>query len=217
MHTDKRDLEPIDPRTAQELYLEQKSTECAEATVRNHRYHTDKLVEWCEENDVDNLNELTGRNLQEIRLWRKEVGDINLLTLNNHMSTLRVFLQWCASIEAVPETLYDKVMVPRVTPEDEQSDDTLAADAAQEILEYLSTFHYASLDHVLFGVLWETGMRIGAARSIDTEDVDLDEQRVMLRHRPDQGTTLKNGARGERPVALTPDLAVVIGDYLDRV
>lgn len=217
MSTDRSDLDPIDPRTAQQLYLDHKETECTDSTVRNHRYHTTKLVEWCDANDIENLNDLTGRHLQELRLWRKEVGDINLMTLNNYMCSLRVFLKWCASIEAVPKDLPEKVMVPRVPPEDQQADDTLDGETAQEILAYLSTFHYASLDHVLFALLWETGMRIGAVRSLDVPDVDTDEERVILRHRPDQGTTLKNGSRGERPVALTSELTGVIDDYVDRV
>ncbi len=217
MPTDRDELEPIDPRTAQQLYLDHKATECTESTVRNHKYHTNYLVEWCEANGVDNLNDLTGRDLQQIRLWRKEVGDINLLTLNNHMSTLRVFLKWAASIEAVPENLYDKVMVPRVSPEDEQADETLDSESAQAILDHLSTFHYASLEHVLLALLWETGMRIGAARSLDVGDVDVDGERVELVHRPSEGTTLKNGSGGERPIAISPDLAGVLDDYVGSV
>lgn len=202
MSTDRSDLDPIDPRTAQQLYLDHKETECTDSTVRNHRYHTTKLGEWYEANGIENLNDLTGRHLQELRLWRKEVGDINLMTLNNYMCSLRVFLKWCASIDAVPE----KVMVSRVPPEDQQTDDTLDGEAAQEILAYPSTFHYASLGHVLFALLWETGMRIGAVRSLDVPDVHIDEERIVLHHRPDQGTTLKNGSWGERPVALTSEL-----------
>jgi len=34
--------------------------------VRNHRDQTEKLVEWCEENGVDDLNDLTGRDAQEL-------------------------------------------------------------------------------------------------------------------------------------------------------
>jgi hypothetical protein len=52
--------------------------------------------------------------------------------------TLRVFLKWAASIDAVPENLYDKVMVPRVRPEQRQRDETLDAERAQEILTYLA-------------------------------------------------------------------------------
>ena len=216
MTTRQNGLDPIEPRKAQELYLDHKATACTDATVRNHRYQTEKLVEWCEENGVDNLNNLTGRDLQELRLWRKEAGDINVLSLNKYMSATRVFLKWCASIEAVPQDLPEKVMIPRVSPEDEQADDIIEADTASEITEYLARFHYASLDHVLFALLWETGMRLGAARGVDVPDVELREERVVLRHRPDRDTTLKNGTRGERPIAITSDLATVVTDYVDR-
>lgn len=72
-----------------------------------------------EENDVDNHNEPTGRDLQQIRLWCTEVGDINSRRLKNHTSTLRAFPKWCASIEAAPENLLDTVMVQRLSPADE--------------------------------------------------------------------------------------------------
>jgi len=38
MTTDKDDLEPLDPETGVELFLEHKATDCTESTVRNHRY-----------------------------------------------------------------------------------------------------------------------------------------------------------------------------------
>jgi hypothetical protein len=49
------DLEPIDPSTARELYLDHKATHCTEATVQGHRYRTKHIVAWCEENGIDNL------------------------------------------------------------------------------------------------------------------------------------------------------------------
>lgn len=211
------ELEPIDPRTAQQLFLDHKETECTESTVRNHRYHTNEFVAWCEENDIDNLNDLTGRDLQALRLWRKESGDINLMTLNNYMCSLRVFIKWCGSIETVPENLYDKVMVPRVSPDDQQAEDTLDAETAKEILAYLSTFHYASVEHAVLGLLWESGMRLGAAHGVDVDDVDLAEEQLQLVHRPSEGTTLKNGSGGERPIAITADFADVLDAYIERI
>jgi hypothetical protein len=32
------------------------------------------------------------------------------------MSTMRVFLKWCGSVEAVPPKLYDRILLPRVSP-----------------------------------------------------------------------------------------------------
>ncbi len=163
------------------------------STVQNHRYRTNHFIEWCDKEGIDNLNDLSGRDIQQFRLWRKGDGELNNLTLRMQMSTLRVFLKWAGSIEAVPQDLYNKVMVPRVRPSDQRNNEILDAEDAQEILQYLSKYQYASIEHTLLAFLWETGMRIGAANSIDLEDVDFNQKRIQLVHRPTEGTTLKNG------------------------
>ena len=77
--TDKDDLEPIEPGTAQEVFLDHKATDCTDSTVRNHRSRLNPFVRWCGENGIDNLNDLSGRDLQRYRLWRKEDGDLKRL------------------------------------------------------------------------------------------------------------------------------------------
>ncbi len=74
---------------------------------------------------------------------------------------------------------------------------------AQAILDHLSTYQYASRAHAVFALLWETGIRIDAANSLDVGDVDIDGERLDLVHRPEQGTRLKNASSGERPVAIS--------------
>lgn len=209
------DLEPIDPRTAQELFLDHKATNCTDATVQNHRYRTNHFVRWCDEQDIENLNDLTGRDIQQYRLWRKDDGDLNTLTLRAQMSTIRVFLNWAGAIEAVPEDLFTKVQVPRVRPEERKRDETLDADTAQDILSYLSRFEYSSLEHVLIALLWETGMQIGAVRSLDLPDFNRENNHLRLVHRPASDTTLKNGTAGERLVAIRTDLARLLDDYVE--
>jgi integrase len=216
MAPDQIELEPIDPRTARELYLDHKELDCSEATVVNHRYRLKPFLEWCEENEIDNLNDISGRDLQTYRLWRRENSDIKPVTMRMQMGTLRVFIKWAASIEAVPQTLSDKVVVPSVPPEARERDETLEAEHAQRILAYLSKFQYASNEHVLLALLWETGIRIGGANSLDVADVDFENGHLRLVHRPDEGTTLKNGEGGERLIALTSDLAMLLGDYIDE-
>jgi len=215
MNTRNDKLESIEPSSARELFLQHKTTGCAESTVQSYTYQTEHFIRWCDENEVENMNELTGRDLQEYRLWRQEDSDLKKITLNQQMSTIRVFLKWCGSIEAVPADLYEKVMVPRVRPQDERNDETLDSDVAEEILDYLSTYQYASREHAVFALLWETGIRIGAANSLDVEDVDTDGERINLIHRPEQGTQLKNGTDGERPVAISSELARMFGDYIE--
>ena len=208
------DLEPIDPRTAQELYLDHKASQCSDVTVQSHEYRLNYFVSWCADNAIDNMNDLSGRDLHQYRLWRKEEGELNTISMQTQMSTLRVFLKWCGTIEAVDPDLYNKVLVPQVNGEEEQRDVMLEAEHADEILQHLSKYEYASRDHVLFALLWETGMRIGAARSLDLRDVDIEEQYLDLVHRPENGTTLKNGQGGERLVAISAELAELLEDYI---
>jgi hypothetical protein len=45
MTTNKNGLEPIEPTTARDIYLDHKQTECAEATVYNHRFRLKPFFE----------------------------------------------------------------------------------------------------------------------------------------------------------------------------
>ena len=58
-------------------------------------------------------------------------------------------------------------------------------------------------------------MRIGAANSVDLEDVSFEEESVELRHRPDEGTALKNGKSGERLIAITSDLVELLHNHVE--
>jgi len=209
------DLEPIEPSTAQELYLDHKANQCSDVTVQSHEYRTNYFVDWCDDNGIDNMNDISGRDLHQYRLWRKSEGDLNKISMQTQMSTLRVFVKWCGSIEAVDPDLYNKVLVPQVNGEEEQRNVMLDAEHADEILQHLSKYHYASRNYVLFALLWETGMRIGAARSLDLCDVDVEERCLELAHRPEKGTTLKNGQGGERLVAISAELAELLEDYIE--
>lgn len=214
MTTGKDNLEPIDPRTARELFLKHKRSDCADATVRNYKYHLKSFVEWCEDQETDNLNHITGRHLQRFKLWREDEFDLTRMTVKNHMSSLRVFLKWAASIEAVPSELYDKVLIPRVDPDERQRDEKLGKETAKELLEYLAQYHYASQEHVVTALLWETAIRSGGALALDVEHVLFERQALDLVHQPETDTPLKNGSRGERFVAISCELATILDDYL---
>jgi site-specific recombinase XerD len=217
MSTDKSDLEPLDPETGVELFIEHKATDCAASTVQNHRYRMKHFLEWCDETGTENLNDLSGRDIQRYRLWLADGDDINAITMKNMMSGFRVFLEWAGSIEAVTENLYQKLMIPRVRGNRESREDILETERAEELLAHLSRYKYASMHHVLLAFLWETGMRMGAAHSVDVDDVDLDVERIELVHRPEQGTTLKNGEGGERLVAISSELAEMLADHIDTI
>lgn len=217
MNDNTTELDPIEPAQAVELFLDDRSTELAESTLQNYRYRLGYFVEWCELENLDDLNELTGRHTHRFRLWRRENGDLTPLTLKNHMQVLRTFLRWAGAIEAVPQNLYDKVLLPTINPEDEKRDETLEAENAREILEYLSKYNYASFEHTMFATLWQTGVRIGTLVSLDISDIDYENEALRFKHRPADGTPLKNGKSGQRPVAVTPSLLKLIDDYMEDI
>lgn len=207
-------LEPITPDRALELYLDDKARDCRQSTVDSHRSRLGFFIDWCEDQGIDNLNDLTARDLHEFRVWRRQ--DLNVVSEKTQMDTLRVFIEWCETIDAVQAGLFRKVDSPAIPDGGNARDTMLHADRAREILEHLDNYEYATIDHVCWLILSETGMRMGAARSLDVEDYqpDAEPPHLRIRHRPDSETPIKNGIRGERKVAISQDATSVIDDFL---
>lgn len=206
-------LEPLTPEDAVDMYVEHRRPDLSEKSIQNHRYRLDTFVEFCEERGITNLNELDARDLNRYRAWRREDG-ISPITLRSNLATLRVFLEFAAQIDAVEEGMRERVVLPEVEPEDEARDVKLNEERAGKILEYLDRFEYATRSHVIFGVLWHTGIRLGSLRAFDVSDFDADERYLRLRHRPETGTPLKNGKAANRVIAVGDYWVEVLADYI---
>jgi len=204
------------PPDALALYLDTRASEVSSNTLDAHRYRLQHFVRWCEQRGIKQMESLDGKALHEFRLWRQEDGDLNTVSLHTQLSTLRVFLKFCESIEIVEHGLYDKLVIPTLSDGEDQRESVLSPDMAEDALEYLRQYEYASFDHALLLLLWRTGMRVGAAQSLDVEDYDRQHARLHLQHRPQGGTTLKMGTDGERIVTLKSSVCVVLNDYLDN-
>lgn len=219
-------LEPITPETAVELHLEQMEND-PDWTQTTHRSHLRAFTEWChEEGGIDDLTELTGRNLFEFRVWRREGGysegqDETLApkTVHSALATIRSFLRFCAKIEAAHEDLFTKVPLPDLSLDDEVSDSKIVPDRVPPILEWMNRYEYASRDHVSLLLLWHTGARTGGLRALDVSDVDLEGRKHSVRfvHRPEDGsgTPLKNDDQSERVNRISEQLAQTIEDYVE--
>ncbi|MFC7133745.1 MULTISPECIES: tyrosine-type recombinase/integrase [Salinibaculum] len=183
-------------------------------------YRLGFFVRWCEGEDngneprVTDLNDISGRDIHRYRNWRKD--GINKVTLRSNLSDLRQFMQFCVTIDAVPDTIPEKITVPTLEQGENERDTYLSQDRAEAILDHLERFDYASLDHVLFLLMWEMGARLGGLHSLDVGDIDWEQNQIHVRHRPDSGTRLKNGQDGERIVALPPETMRVVRDYVDH-
>jgi integrase len=221
------DLQPIEPEEAVEMYLNSREDDCTRNTIEGQYYRLQAFLAWCEEEGVENLNGLSGRDLYAYRVWRREGnynggGELSGPTLRGNLATLRSFLRFCGEIEAVPAEFFDRVPIPTVSGGADVSESTLDPDRAQTILEYLGSYHYASRTHVIALVLWHTGCRVGALRALDVGDLDLEGERanasgpgIKFVHRPDEETPLKNKRKSERWNSVSEGVARVLGDYVD--
>lgn len=214
-----RNLEPLSPSAALEWYLEDRRAELRTATWRKHASALGVFVDWTDEVSIDNLNELGGRKLLAFKTWRKTQSELCRVSLNGNLAILRTFLQFCESIEAVPDDIHERVPLPNVPPDEEVDAFVPSDETVEAIRSYLRDFEYASRQHVEFDLIAEVGLRMGAVRGIDVDDLDLDAMVVQLRHRPEStgeyGTPLKNGSDGERLVNISTELAETITAYIE--
>lgn len=204
------------PETALERYLSDRESEVQKATLKAHRARLKHFVSWCEEESIENMNDLNGRTLQDFRYWRKQDGGLNNVSLHTQMTTFRVFLKWCEDFQAVVPNLHEKVRVPDLDEDEDVADRQIEPERALEILEYLNDYHYASRDHAMFRILFRTGVRTGGLRTLDLSDYHSQDQYIDVEHRPEEETPLKNGEKGERPIYLNATTCQVLDDYIEN-
>ena len=216
------DLDALDPERGVEMYLDGKQGELSKATLDAQQYRLQAFLQWCDEEDITDLRDLSGRDLYAYRIWRREGHgedreEIALVTLRGQLATLRAFLRFAAEIDAVPEGLREKLPLPSVSGGEDVSSTTLDPDRAETILDYLTRYEYAGRRHVMMLLLWHTGARAGAIRGLNLADVELDGDSPGLQfvHRPEEDCPLKNKERGERWNAISQRVARIVRDYID--
>jgi integrase len=212
-------LDPITPTDAVQLYLADKKRESSDETVRSHKSRLGHFLDWCSEEGIDNMNDLTARLAHEHRVWRRTDGDKNpnTVTMKTYQDTFRVFIRWSESIDAVPTGLSEKILSPEIGKHENERDDMLAPDAGDEVLEHLQKFEYASREHVVHLLIWRCLLRRGGIKTLDREDLvtDCEDPHLIVEHRPETDTPLKKKSDGERLIALKPETVQVLQDYID--
>jgi len=176
-------LDPIKPEAALELYLEDKQREAAEATVRSHRSRLGHFIDWCDEEGINNMNDLTARRAHEYRVWRRSSDDRNPnnVTMKTAMDTFRVFNRWCESIDAVPNGLSEKILSPDLDKHENEREDMLDPEVGNDILEHLEKYEYATREHITHLLIWRCLLRRGGIRTLDRDDLVTDTDKSSLR------------------------------------
>jgi len=218
---EKNRLEPIEPKKAVELYLEERKEDASYDTRDTIQRGITPFEEWCDTEDLTNLNALNGRQLITYKKWCKENTENGTVSLNGILGILRRFLVFCVQIDAVTPETPDKVPIPNVPNDEDVCYDKPSDEQVERITDYLKTYEPASRRHVEFAILKEIGNRVGSLRGIDVCDVNLANNVIKFKHRPEKdhpdtkGTPLKNGTDGERQVNISNKLSGLINKYLN--
>lgn len=213
------DLEPISPEESWKLYIDDRvdDEKWAYDTKLTNRQGRDIFLDWANEYGLENMNNLTGRDLLRFKNWRKS-QNITTISLNGNLAILRPFLKFIEKIDGVPKDIHEDIPFPEVSEDDEVRDNAPPPDVVAKIGDWLDTYHYASRQHTEFALIEEAGIRTGAARGIDVDDHYPDQRMIKLRHRPvddpdERGTPLKNGTDSQRNINISKELNQLILDY----
>ncbi|EMA39167.1 tyrosine-type recombinase/integrase [Halobiforma nitratireducens] len=215
-------LQPLAPAAGVDRYVTRRESEITPKTVDEYRRKLDYFLEFCEMQGIDDLNAFDGRLVDDYRVWRRDhasdaVDTLGAKTMRDEMYLFRSFLRYLESIEAVRPGLADRVVVPELGDRDGVRDVEIAPEQVAAILEYLNTHRYADREHVVWLLHCRTGRRPGAIQSLDVPDVHLEaEPYLTFRHRPGEGSRLKNGTKGEGDIAIMDAVAAVLEDYIEH-
>lgn len=209
-------LEPLHPDRGVTLYLSQRETEVTQETLQSHEYRLKHFVRWCDQEEIENLNSLTGRLLHEYRMWRREDGDLAPASEKTQMDTVRVFIRFMESIDAVEKDLHQSVQSPQLSKTDKSRNVHLKPEQAEAILNHVERFRYAQRYHIVYMLAWRCAFRTSAIWSLDLDDYLSRDQYLSVQNRPNEGTRLKQGEEGERMVALRDDTCRVLDDYIEH-
>lgn len=213
-------LKPKTPKEAVDKYFESRDFESEATSYTQSSSLYNFFVPWCESRGIKNVNDLDGDLLSDYRVWRRdessdEVDKLSPKTEESQQKILSTFIKHCETFSAVRPNLHNLVFIPDLDDEDEVREVILNPERAKKTLDWLEKYEYASADHAIFTLFASAGLRVGAINSLDLTDVRGGDNGpfLNLEHRPSTGTSLKNGKKSDRHVAID-DVHEVITDFM---
>lgn len=215
-------LEPLTPADGVEQFLTHKKTEIRPQTVDEYRGKLEHVLDYCDQNGIENLNDLTGRDIKDFAWYRREEtgsqdGSLSAKTIRDDMYLLRDLLRYLGDIEAVPRDLYRKIDIPSLDDQDGVRDIHLERDRVEMILQHLRKYEYGSKEHATWKFFTDTGRRPGDLFALDLGDLylEIDNPYIKLVHREGE-TELKNGENGETEISISSETAQAFKAYIEK-
>lgn len=200
-------------KTALKTYVESRKVELRKSTMRSHKHRIKSFIQYLENHcDIKYISELEPKHIDEYARYKQK--QIAKSTYKSYIDTLRVFLRYLNRIGYIGDSILNAVPSVSMTRRQAVNSDKLRIKNAQDILETLDRYHYASQKHVYFILNWRVSARISTIRALDVDDFNYNSQYIKVQNR--KSTKLKNGNKGERVVSLNDDVSEIINDYIQQ-
>lgn len=207
-------IRALSPRKARRDFLEEKKDTLKHSSYRAYKFPTKHFVDYLEDHDIEVLHETDPYTINQWKLARKDDG-IAPATYRSNVKQVKVFLRWCENAGLIHPGTTDRVSIPTIPPDVQVSHVRITEPEARAVLDYLSTYEYASRQHAEFFVLWETACRVSGLIALDVEDFVTGENKLVFENRRETDTPLKNGPKSERNVTISDELVGLLTDYIE--
>jgi|APHM01.1.fsa_nt_gi Site-specific recombinase XerD len=110
-------LQPISPSDGIDRFLDWKKEETSPQTITEYRRKLEHFSDFCQRRDIDNLNELDGRLLQDYRRYRRvetapQSAPLSPKTMRDDMYLFRDFVDYLEGIDGVSAGLSETIRIP---------------------------------------------------------------------------------------------------------
>lgn len=184
MSDNRPDPKDVSLEDAIERWLRKRQTDATEQTLRGYRSRMTQFLKWAIEQELETVAELDAWTLDEYQLHLRDQG-FAPTTVKGRLNTVRLWIEYLEALDLVDSGLLDAIDVPNLSWSEEQSETRLAQDDALSALRLLreSQEHYGTGMHAVLEVIWHVGARMGAAKALDLEDFNAEEQSLAFQHR----------------------------------
>lgn len=207
--------------TLYERYLDRRRNR-SPATIAQYKRTIPRFLTFVDHNNATHPDELTPDILDQ---WVDELLDTYDAdaTAYTYTKNVRAWLKWIHRRDYCEESIYRILDKKELGLTPAARDEAIPQTEANVLLEKLRTQRFGTAMHALLELTWNTGMRIGEIHSLDLIDFKPSEPEpeITVRHRPDEGTRIKNGRErddapgdGERNVIIHPDVVAALSEYI---
>lgn len=216
----------FNPTAAGEYWLNKRQIDHTENTIRTNRKDIAPFLAWCDEQDIDRVGDLSEWTIEQYENYAHAREDWGRVTISNKLKGLRQFLQFLGEMGCFDGYLHPAVNVPDLDRSQEVNTEKWDKTDALPQIQFMrnSPKWYGTFEHAVTEIAWFTGRRVQAISGLDLgdytrepdEDDPADGPYIDFKHRPDEGTRLKNKLESEGPVEISLDVADSVDHYIAR-